>query len=86
MSHFPDIFAPNPAPKPIGAARWVPLAKKHGMIIDFETKSVGTLTITEFFGSDWCAPDVGTCVVKVAEMIDSASGAKTLKKTGEKSC
>jgi len=85
MSRLPDIFAPKPVPKPISAARWLPLAKKHGLVIDFETKCVGTLTITEFFGSDWCAPDVGACVIKVAEMIDAANDAETLKKTGEKS-
>lgn len=85
MSRFPDIFAAKPAPKPISAARWVPLAKKHGLIIDFETKTVGNLSITEFYGADWCAPDVGACVIKVAEMINSAGTAKTLKKTGEKS-
>lgn len=80
MIRFPDIFALKPTPKPISAARWVPLAKKHGMIIDFETKSVGTLTITEFFGSDWCSPDVGACVVKVAGVIDSRDHQTTLKK------
>lgn len=84
MSYYPDVFAPRPVPKPISATRWLPLAKKHGMIIDFETKTVATITVTEFFGADWCSPDVGACVVKVAEMIDSADAAKTLKKTGEK--
>jgi len=85
MIRYPNIFTPTPAPKPIGAARWVPLAKKHGMIIDFETKSVGTLTITEFFGSDWCSPDVGACVVKVAGMIDSSDHGTKLEQIGGQS-
>jgi hypothetical protein len=55
------------------------------MIIDFETKSVGTLTITEFFGSDWCSPDVGACVVKVAGMIDSSDHGTKLEQIGGQS-
>ena len=79
MIRFPDsyIFAPKPTPKPISPARWLPLAKKHGMDIDFETKCVGIVGITEFWGSDWCSPDVGACVVKVAAMIDAGKTDKT---------
>lgn len=77
MSRFPDIFAPKPTPKAISARRWVPLAKKHGMNIDFETKCVGTIGITEFWGGYYFEPDVGACVVKVAEMIDAGKTDKT---------
>lgn len=84
MSRLPDCFAPKPVPKPISAVRWVPLAKKHGMMIDFETKCVGVIGIYEFFGSDWCAPDVGACVIKVAEIIASSDHGTTLKKIGGK--
>lgn len=83
MSRLPDNFAPKPDPKPISAARWVPLAEKHGLNIDWETKCVGNIGITEFWGSSWCEPDVGACVVKVAKMIDSSGHGTKLKEPGE---
>lgn len=83
MSRLPDCFAPRPAPKPISAARWVPLAKKHGMSIDFTSKCVGVIGITEFWGDPCFEPDVGACVVKVAEMINSSSHGTQLKESGE---
>lgn len=84
MSRFPDRFAPRPAPKPISAARWVPLAKKHGLDIDFKTKCVSHESAVEFWGEDWCSPDVGACVVKVVALVDSSNHGITLKKIGGK--
>lgn len=75
MSRFPDIFAAKPVPKPISAARWVPLAAKHGMDVDFKSKCVFHEVEVAFWGEDWCEPDVGACVVKVAAAIDAASKA-----------
>nr|WP_314606530.1 hypothetical protein [uncultured Janthinobacterium sp.] len=85
MSRFPDCFAPRPAPKPISAARWVPLAKKHGLDIDFKSKCASHELAIEFWGEDWCSPDVGACVVKVAGIIESNDRGTTLKKIGGKS-
>ena len=80
MSRFPHLFAPKPVPKPISAARWVPLAEKHELYIDFSNKCVGVIGITEFWGAPCFDPDVGACVIKVVEMINSRSRAATLVK------
>ncbi|MDX8121607.1 hypothetical protein SKZ59_07490 [Janthinobacterium sp. GMG2] len=77
MSRLPDCFAPKPLPKPISAARWVPLAKKHGLNIEWETKCVGNIGITEFWGGPCFEPDVGACVVKVAKMIEASAERKS---------
>lgn len=53
------------------------------MNIDFETKCVGTIGITEFWGGHYFEPDVGACVIKVAQLIDASHGATAPKKKGK---
>lgn len=66
-------FIPDPPPKPVSASKWVPLAAKHEMVIDWCTKCVSTLkSDTVFWGADWCEPDVGAAVVKLAAMLTAA--------------
>lgn len=64
------VFVPEPPPKPVSAAKWVPLAAKHKMSICFDTKCVSTLTSdTIFWGESWCEPDVGAAVLKLVESL-----------------
>lgn len=69
-----------PAPKPISAARWLPVARKRGMWIDFENNNVtvgaGTpYYFSEFWGDCFSDKDVGALVLRVAKVFDGAKAA-----------
>ncbi len=77
MSRRPLFPGAPPAPKPITTARWLPLAKKHGMWIDFENRNVtvgaGTKHyFSEFWGDCFPEQDVGALVLRAAKMIVDA--------------
>lgn len=64
------VWVEDPKPKPVSASKWVPLAQKHGMCIDFENRCVSHVHgVYEFWGDCFAEQDVGACVVKVAKMI-----------------
>ena len=67
------VFMPTPKPKPVSASKWVPLAHKHGMWIDFQNKCVTHVEgkINEYWDDTFEAQDVGACVVIVAKMLSA---------------
>lgn len=66
------MWVPDPKPKPVSASRWVPLAQKHGMWIDFANRCVDHVPTQAnvFWGDAFDAQDVGAAVVAVAKMVD----------------
>lgn len=58
----------RPTPVPIKASRWVPLADKYGMSVDFGVKcaSVVGADVIVFWGESFAEQDVGAAVLKVA--------------------
>lgn len=62
------VDAPQPAPVPVKASRWVPLAQQHGMSVDFGVKCVSVVggDVIEFWGESFAEQDVCAAVLKVA--------------------
>ena len=77
MKQKPFFIDARPAPTPVRTSTWLPLAKKHGMWIDFENNCVSVTkhAINEFWGDSFDEQDVGAAVIKVAKVIEGASAA-----------